>query len=120
MFKPATLLVIAIICLVLSVLGFGYWMYVLYPSKDWRDYFTPVSSLLMALASYQAIKAVRRHQYANNFKVIGWYIYVILVLVVLFAVVNLSVGLFPGFFLAFGLINKNRDIDENMKLDKDR
>ncbi|WP_374949757.1 hypothetical protein [Mucilaginibacter sp.] len=120
MFKPATLRVISYITLVISLLGFGYSLYTALPANNWQDYITPLSWLLMVVASYQAIKAVKRHQYADNFKIIGWYIYVILLLVVLFAVINLSVGLIPGIFLAFGLVNKNRDIDDNMKVDKER
>jgi hypothetical protein len=119
MFKPATLKIITYICFVGSIAGLVYTSYYAYPFKNWEDYSIPLSWFFLALSAYWALRIIQRYTYATNLQTVGWYIYLIFLLMILFVAIKLSVGVIPVLFLAFGLNNRNVAINEKIKKEKD-
>jgi hypothetical protein len=119
MFKSATLKVLSYIALTGCIIGFLFTYYKAVTSNDWKYYLSPISWLLLSFSSYWAITIVKRNSYISNLKWIGWYIYFILLLFILFIFINISVGILPVSFLAISLDSKKREIDQQVKRDKD-
>jgi predicted membrane protein len=119
MFKSSTLKILSYIALIGCIIGFLLTSYKAFTSNEWKYYLSPISWILLAFSSYWAITIVQRHTYISNLKWIGWYIYFILFLFILFIIINISIGILPISFLAISLDNKKREIDKQVKRDKD-
>jgi len=75
--------------------------------------------MLLTYSSWLGTKLSGYELYDEDMKKLGYYIYGILVLFVLYLVVNLSLGVLPAIFLAISLHNQKSGSDSWMKENKE-
>jgi hypothetical protein len=115
MFKPSTLKIVSYIALVCSVLGVLLAIAERAAVNSWTIYLTMISWGLLIYSSYLGTKLSTYELYDEDRKKLGYYIYGILVLFVLFLLFNLSLGILAAIFLAISLHNQKTGFDKWMK-----
>ena len=115
MFKPATLKIVSLIALVCCSLGILFSIIIAITSPGMRTYLSVLSWVLLAYSSWLGTKLSGYELYEEDLKRLGYYVYGILVLFVLYLFINLSLGILPAIFLAISLHNQKRGFDNWMR-----
>jgi len=118
MFKIATLKIAAYVCVVGSIILFLASLYRALDSSELKYYLPLFSLSLLIFASSWALNIVNNHQHAVRLQDVGWQIYFIICLLVLFALANLTVGIIPVVFLVSSLYSKNRYVVNSIKAEE--
>ena len=118
MFKPATLKIVAYICLVSSILLFIAALYRALDSSELKYYLPLFSLLLLVVASSWVLNIVNHPEHALRLRDTGWQLYFIILLLVLFSISHLTVGIIPVLFLVNSLYGKNRDVVNSIKAEE--
>ncbi|MBD1365252.1 hypothetical protein IDJ77_15660 [Mucilaginibacter sp. ZT4R22] len=115
MFKPSTLKTVSYIALVCCSLGVLFAILIAVIEPAFRSYISILSWSLLVYSSWLATKLSGYELYEEDLKSLGYYVYGILILFVLYLVVNLSLGILPAIFLAVKLHNQKTGFDSWMK-----
>jgi predicted membrane channel-forming protein YqfA (hemolysin III family) len=114
MFKPQTLKTASYIALVCCILGTIFDLILIASYNQFQSYISLISWALLLYSSYLSIMLTKHDLYEEDFKRMGYYIYGILVLFVLFLIFNLSAGILPAAYIAYTLHIRKRGFDSYM------
>jgi ABC-type phosphate transport system permease subunit len=115
MLKPSTLKTVSYIALVCCSLGVLFAILIALAQPDFRSYLSILSWALLIYSSWLATRLSGYELYDEDLKSLGYYIYGILILFVLYLVVNISLGILPAIFLAVKLHNQKTGFDSWMR-----
>jgi hypothetical protein len=115
MFKPSTLKTVSYIALVCCSLSLLLAIYGAVVVGQWQMYLSIVSWALLIYSSYLGTKLATYELYDEDIKKLGYYIYGILVVFVLFLCFNISLGVLLAIFLAITLHNQKTGFDSWMR-----
>lgn len=115
MFRPSTLKTISYIALVCSVLGVLIAIVETRIISSWTIYASIISWGLLVYSSYLGTKLATYDLYEEDLKKLGYYVYGILILFVLFLLFNLSLGILVAIFLTIGLHIQKTGLDKWMR-----
>lgn len=115
MFKPSTLKTLSYIALACCSLSLLLAVYTAVAFGQWQMYLSVISWSLLIYSSYLGTKLSTYELYDEDLKKLGYYIYGILLLFVLFLCLNLSLGILAAIFLAITLHNQKTGFDSWMR-----
>jgi ABC-type phosphate transport system permease subunit len=115
MFKPSTLKTISYIALVCCSLGVLFAILISIIEPGFRSYISILSWALLIYSSWLATRLSGYELYEEDLKTLGYYVYGILILFILYLLINLSLGILPAIFLAVKLHNQKTGFDSWMR-----
>nr|WP_294943706.1 hypothetical protein [uncultured Mucilaginibacter sp.] len=115
MFKPSTLKTASYIALVCCSLGVLFAILIAFIETGFRSYISVLSWSLLIYSSWLATKLSAYELYEEDRKSLGYYVYGILILFVLYLVISISLGILPAIFLAIKLHNQKTGLDSWMR-----
>ena len=118
MFKISTLKIAAYVCVVGSILLFIAALYRALDSSDLKYYLPLFSLSMLVVASSWALNIVNNHQHTERLQDVGWQIYFILCLLLIFGLADLTVAIIPVVFLVSSLYSKNRYVVNSIKAEE--
>lgn len=115
MYKPSTLRTVAYVALVCCILGTIISLLAIAYNGSWQLYVCTASWLLLCYSSFLGIRLATYDLYDDDFKRLGYYLYGILVLFVLFLCFSFFLGIFAAFYVAFQLHVQKTNMSSWMK-----
>lgn len=115
MFKPSTLKTVSYIALVCCSLGVLFAILVSLAAPDYRSYLSILSWALLIYSSWLAVRLSGYELYEEDRKSLGYYVYGIVILFLLYLAVNISLGILPAIFLAIKLHTQKTGLDSWMR-----
>ncbi|OOQ59285.1 hypothetical protein [Mucilaginibacter pedocola] len=115
MLKPSTLKTVSYIALVCCVLGVILAILVALVEPDFRAYLSIISWALLIYSSWLATRLSTYDLYDEDRKELGYCVYGILVLFVLYLSVNISLGIIAAVYVTVRLHNQKRGLQAWME-----
>ncbi|MFD0767098.1 hypothetical protein ACFQZI_19730 [Mucilaginibacter lutimaris] len=115
MFKPSTLKIASYISLVCCLLGVLLLLFTLTYNNGYQIYLMLISWALLLYCSFLGIKLSGYELYDEDRKRLGYCLYGVMLLFVLFILFNFSLGLLPAIFITITLHNQKKGFDTWMK-----
>lgn len=112
MFKPSVLKPVSYVALVCCILGLLITLLAIIGlHSDFRFYLMMISWAMLLYSSYLAIKLSSYELYEEDMRKMGYLVYGIIVLFVLFMFFNLSLGILAAFYIMITLHNRKKGFD---------
>ncbi len=111
MFKPAVLKIVSYIALVCCLLGVLLTILELNITGKFTFYLIMLSWILLLYSSFLSIKLSSYELYEEDVKKLGYNVYGILILFILFLLLHISMGILPAGFIALRLHNQKKGMD---------
>ncbi|MES2060910.1 MAG: hypothetical protein V4456_03265 [Bacteroidota bacterium] len=115
MFKPKTLKTASYIALICCILGIIILLFNLTIQNNYMLYLMIISWAMLLYSSFLGIKLSGYELYDEDRKRLGWCLYGVMILFVLFVLFNFSLGILPAIFIAITLHNQKKGFDSWMK-----